>query len=67
MDTNRGLLPEELFRAVELLAEAFAARSVRHALIGGLATAIRGRLRVTEDVDFLVDVPAIVLPAGIRG
>jgi hypothetical protein len=62
MDTDRGLLSEELVRAVDSLAEAFAARSVRHALIGGLAISMRGRPRLTQDVDFLVDVPQIALP-----
>ena len=31
-------------------------------LIGGLAIAMRGRLRFTEDVDFLMDVPQVALP-----
>jgi hypothetical protein len=55
-------LSEELVLAVESLAEAFAARAVRYALIGGLAAAMRGRPRFTQDVDFLLDVPQIVLP-----
>jgi hypothetical protein len=62
MDTDRGLLSDELIRAVESLSEAFAARSIRYALIGGLATFMRGRVRFTKDVDFLLDVPRIVLP-----
>jgi hypothetical protein len=62
MAIDRGLLTEELDRAVELLAESFAARSIRHALIGGLATSLRGRQRTTQDVDFLIDVPQIHLP-----
>lgn len=55
-------LASDLARAVELLAAAFAAKSVRYALIGGLATLARGRPRFTQDVDMLVDVPQIVLP-----
>lgn len=50
-------------RAVESLSEAFEARSIRYALIGGLAFALRGRLRFTHDVDFLIDVPQSVLPS----
>ena len=42
--------------------ESFAARWIRHALIGGLAISIRGRRRLTEDVDFLLDVPQLALP-----
>ena len=55
-------LDDELTEAVDSLCEAFAARSVRHALIGGLATSIRGRHRYTQDVDFLLDVPQLALP-----
>jgi len=62
MDIDRRLLSEELDRAVESLADAFAARSVRHALIGGLAASMRGRPRLTQDIDLLVDVPQIALP-----
>ena len=40
------------------------ARSVRYALIGGLAVTIRGRPRFTQDVDFLLEVPQIML-AGL--
>jgi hypothetical protein len=49
-------------QAVESLAEAFDARSIRYALIGGLAFVLRGRPRFTQDADFLLDVPQIVLP-----
>lgn len=55
-------LDDELTAAVDSLSEAFAARSVRHALIGGLATSIRGRPRYTQDVDLLLDVPQVALP-----
>ena len=62
MDTDRGLLSEELNQAVEILAEVFAARSIRYALVGGLATYMLGRVRFTKDVDCLLDVPQIALP-----
>jgi hypothetical protein len=55
-------LDDELLDAVNALSEALAARSVRHALIGGLATSIRGRYRYTQDVDLLLDVPQLALP-----
>jgi hypothetical protein len=61
-DENRSL-SEELIRAVELLIEAFNARSVRYALVGGLGIVMRGRPRFTKDVDVLLDVPQLVLPA----
>jgi hypothetical protein len=62
MDSDRRHLSEELVQAVESLAEAFAARSVHHALIGGLAISMRGRPRLTQDIDFLVDVSQVALP-----
>ena len=62
MGVNSDLLPDEAVRAVASLAEAFDARSVRYALIGGLAVVLRGRLWFTQDVDFLLEVPPIVLP-----
>jgi Nucleotidyl transferase AbiEii toxin, Type IV TA system len=62
MDIERGLLSEELVSAVDSLAEAFAARSIRHALIGGLAISMRGRPRFTQDIAFLVEVSQIALP-----
>ena len=62
MDTDHRLFSDQLDRAVESLCEAFAARSIRYALIGGLATFMRGRVRFTKDVDILLDVPQIALP-----
>ncbi len=62
MAIDRRVLSEDLVLAVDSLAEAFAARSVRHALIGGLAISMRGRPRLTQDIDFLVDVTLIALP-----
>jgi hypothetical protein len=63
MAPDHGLLAEELVRAVESLSEAFDARSIRHALIGGLATSMRSRPRLTQDVDVLLDVHQLALPA----
>ena len=64
MHVESELLPGDAVRAVESLAEVFEARSVRYALIGGLAVTIRGRPRFTQDVDFLLEVPQIML-AGL--
>ncbi len=62
MHADPLLLPDDSVRAVESLAEALDARSIGYALIGGLAFVLRGRPRFTQDADFLVDVPQIVLP-----
>ncbi len=62
MQVDPKLLPIESIRAVVSLADAFGSRSIRYALIGGLAVILRGRPRFTHDVDFLLEVPQIVLP-----
>ncbi len=62
MHVDSNLVPGDSVRAVESMAEAFDARSIRYALIGGLAFVLRGRPRFTQDVDFLLDVPQVVLP-----
>lgn len=62
MHADAESLPDDLIRSVELLADTFAARSVRYAIIGGLATLMRGRPRFTQDVDVLLDVPQLALP-----
>ncbi|NBW86083.1 MAG: hypothetical protein EBR23_04440 [Planctomycetia bacterium] len=55
-------LAGDLIRAVEILGEVLEARRVRYAILGGLATMVRGRPRFTQDVDVLLDVPQVVLP-----
>ena len=62
MPAEHEHLEGELVRAVELLAETFSARSIRYAVVGGLATLMRGRPRFTQDVDVLLDVPQLALP-----
>lgn len=62
MPAEHDVLGDDLVRAVELLADTFAALSIRYAVIGGLATTLRGRPRFTQDVDVLLDVPQLALP-----
>jgi hypothetical protein len=62
MLAEHDILADELIRAVELLADTFAAKATRYALVGGLATMMRGRPRFTQDVDVLLDVPQVALP-----
>ncbi len=62
MPADQEPLAGELIRAVELLADRFAAQAVRYAMVGGLATLLRGRPRFTQDVDMLLEVPQLVLP-----
>jgi hypothetical protein len=62
MPADRKLLSIDHIRSVELLAETFARESIRYAIIGGLGAMLRGRLRFTQDVDVLLEVPQIRLP-----
>ncbi len=62
MPAEHDPLANELIRAVELLSDVFAAQSIRYAVVGGLATLMRGRPRFTQDVDVLLDVPQLALP-----
>jgi len=55
-------LAGDLVAAVEILGEVFENRGVRYALLGGLATILRGRPRFTQDVDVLLEVPQLALP-----
>jgi hypothetical protein len=55
-------LAGDLVTAVEILGDTLDARRIRYALLGGLATILRGRPRFTQDVDVLLDVPQISLP-----
>ena len=55
-------MAERLTEAVSSLADLFQQQHVAYALIGGLSVAFRGHKRATEDVDFLLHVPALKLP-----
>jgi predicted nucleotidyltransferase len=55
-------LAGELVAAVEILSEVFGVRGIHYAILGGLATMLRGRPRFTQDVDVLLDVPQVALP-----
>jgi hypothetical protein len=55
-------LSENLLKALEEAAAAMDRHGVSYALIGGLAASYRSQPRFTKDVDFLVEVPQVVLP-----
>ena len=50
MGADDEFLPNEALRAVASMVEAFDTRSVRYALIGGLAIVLRGRPRFNQGV-----------------
>jgi hypothetical protein len=55
-------LPHDLLAALLQFVQAVDRLQIRYALIGGVATAYRSRPRVTLDLDFLLEVPQLVLP-----
>lgn len=55
-------LSADLDFALQTLSTVLPSHQARFALIGGIATGIRSRLRFTEDIDMVVNVPAICLP-----
>jgi hypothetical protein len=57
---------EILQQGLTELAEVFEARGVRYALIGGLAVGYRSLFRNTEDIDLVLSVPQLVLPAVLE-
>jgi len=62
MDNSSGISVETLHRGVAEAAASFEKFSIKYALIGGLATSARSQPRFTKDLDFLLYVPALVLP-----
>jgi hypothetical protein len=56
-------LPEKLFNALLESAAAAQKHRVSYALIGAVASGFRSRPRFTQDLDLLIDVPELVLPA----
>ena len=55
-------LAGDLVTAVETLSEVFVERGIEYALLGGIATMLRGRPRFTQDVDIILSVPQVALP-----
>ena len=56
-------LSRELQDALVILAEELPAHQARYALVGGIAAGLRGKLRYTEDIDFIITVPQLRLPS----
>jgi predicted nucleotidyltransferase len=56
-------LSQHLHLGLQELVHALEKRGLRYTLIGGLAAGFRGRPRFTQDIDFLLEVPQLVLPA----
>ncbi len=62
MQPKNTELGDDINTALERITDVFHRRSIRYALIGGIATILRGRVRLTIDVDFILDIPQIALP-----
>lgn len=55
-------LGNELLATLRTVAEVLQRRNIRCALIGGLAVAVRGRVRTTQDIDWLMSISQLALP-----
>lgn len=64
-DADNSLPPsgQALKQALRSLVETLDASSVRYAIIGGIATIQHGRVRTTADIDVLLTIPQIAMPA----
>ena len=62
MADNASPLPEPLLTALNRLADVLPVHGAKYALIGGIAIGFRGRMRFTDDIDLLLNVPQIRLP-----
>ena len=51
----KSVLEKALQRTLSDTLDVLMANRIQYALIGGLAASIRGRMRVTEDIDLVLD------------
>jgi len=59
-------LDDPLSRALDDVVTVLAESDIDYALIGGLATGYRSRPRYTRDIDLILDIPQIALPAVLE-
>jgi hypothetical protein len=59
-------LPQDLQAGLLQMVEALNALKLRFTLIGGIAVGYRSRPRFTRDIDFLLEVPQLVLPSLLQ-
>jgi hypothetical protein len=62
MASNSPISVEDLHQGLTEAAAALSKYRVPYALIGGMATSYRSQPRFTKDLDFLLNVPQLVLP-----
>lgn len=66
MATEREHLGDPLSRALDDVVTVLAESGIHYALIGGLATGYRSRPRYTRDIDLILDIPQVALPAVLE-
>jgi len=66
MVTDPEQLDDPLSRALDDIVTVLTQFGIHHALIGGLATGYRSRPRYTRDIDLIIDIPQIMLPAVLE-
>jgi hypothetical protein len=63
MSSNPPISEEDLKQALVEMAAALAQFNAKYAVIGGMAAAYRSQPRFTKDLDILLAIPQLVLPA----
>ena len=62
MAADTPITEQDLLDCISAAADTLRGRQINYALIGGMATAFRGYARTTKDIDFLLQVPQLLLP-----
>jgi hypothetical protein len=63
MSADAPLTEQDLLDGLAAAAAGLRAQRINYALIGGMAVTFRGQPRTTKDIDFLLHVPQVQLPA----
>jgi predicted nucleotidyltransferase len=66
MAAEREPIDDPLSRALDDVVAVLAEFRISYALIGGLATGYRSRPRYTRDIDLILDIPQVSLPAVLE-
>lgn len=66
MAAERESLGDPLSRALDDVVTVLVESGIAYALIGGLATGYRSRPRYTRDIDLILDIPQIAIPAVLE-
>lgn len=65
--TNESLMnPDDLIEVMVASAEVFSKHRVKYSVVGGMAASYRSQPRFTKNLDFLLAIPQLQLPAVLE-